>query len=128
MPHSGASPAEVVSLVVRAGGIAALAHPGHLDRDDAFPGMVDAGLGAMEAFHPSHDGAATDHYLALARRYGLSVTGGSDYHGEGIRRAEFFGVIGLPLAHFVAFLTRAKQALQPPLQRPTDEPRPSSAV
>jgi hypothetical protein len=26
------------------------------------------------------------------------VTGGSDFHGHGTRRAEFFGVVGLPPA------------------------------
>lgn len=109
VPHSGATPAEVVSLVVGARGIASLAHPGHLDRDDVIPELVDAGLGALEAFHPSHDAAATERYLSLARRHDLSITGGSDYHGEGVRRAEFFGVLGLPVEHFAAFLARMER-------------------
>lgn len=110
VPHTGASPAEVVSLVARAGGISSLAHPGHLDRDDVIPELVDAGLGALEAFHPTHDAGATERYLSLARRHGLSVTGGSDYHGEGVRRAEFFGVVTLPAEHFATFLAHAERA------------------
>jgi predicted metal-dependent phosphoesterase TrpH len=107
VPHTGASPAEVVALVVKGGGIASLAHPGHLNRDDVIPELVDAGLLAIEAYHSSHDAPTTAHYLALARRFDLCVTGGSDYHGEGVRRAEFFGVTHLPATDFAAFLERA---------------------
>jgi len=107
VPHTGATPAEVVALVVSGGGTASLAHPGHLNKDEVIPDLVDAGLAALEAYHCSHDADTTAHYLALARRLGLSVTGGSDYHGEGVRRAEFFGVVHLPPHEFSAFLKRA---------------------
>jgi predicted metal-dependent phosphoesterase TrpH len=107
VPHTGASPAEVVALVVKGGGTASLAHPGHLEMDEVIPDLVDAGLAALEAYHSSHDEATTAHYVALAARLGLSLTGGSDYHGEGVRRAEFFGVTHLPAADFAAFLKRA---------------------
>jgi predicted metal-dependent phosphoesterase TrpH len=96
VPHSGVSPREVVSLIVAAGGLASLAHPGYTKRDEIIPSLVEAGLGAIEAFHSSHDAAMEAHYLATAERFGLAVTGGSDYHGEGTRRAEFFGKVGLP--------------------------------
>jgi hypothetical protein len=62
---------------------------------------------AIEAYHSSHDAPTTEHYLGVARRFGLCVTGGSDYHGEGVRRAEFFGVVNLPAENFSAFLARA---------------------
>lgn len=107
VPHTGASPAEVVRLIVAGGGIASLAHPGHLKQDDVIPELVDAGMAALEVYHCSHDEAATGHYLQLAKRLSLAVTGGSDYHGEGVRRAEFFGVVNLPEPEFVAFLKRA---------------------
>jgi predicted metal-dependent phosphoesterase TrpH len=104
VPHRGASPADVVALIVRGGGIASLAHPGYRPQDEIIPSLIDAGLAAIEVFHSSHDGAAEAHYLALARRYGLLATGGSDYHGEGVRRAEFFGVVNLPQEHFDALM------------------------
>jgi predicted metal-dependent phosphoesterase TrpH len=107
VPHTGASPEEVVALIVAAGGIASLAHPGHLNKDDAIPAMIDAGMAAIEAYHSSHDEAATAHYVAMARQQRLAITGGSDYHGEGVRRAEFFGVTRLPEAEFQRFLERA---------------------
>lgn len=96
IPRSGPEPAEVVRIIARAGGIASLAHPGLLRRDDLIPEMVDAGLAALEAFHSEHDSSATEHYLALAERYRILVSGGSDYHGEKERRKNAFGTVGLP--------------------------------
>jgi predicted metal-dependent phosphoesterase TrpH len=110
VPHKGASPAEVVGLIVRAGGVASMAHPGYTRMDGIIPGLVDAGLLALEAYHSSHDEATTTRYLDLAREYGLAVTGGSDFHGEGTRRAEFFGVVHLPATEFAAFVARYESA------------------
>jgi predicted metal-dependent phosphoesterase TrpH len=100
VPRVGPEPSEVVRIIAGAGGVASLAHPGLLKRDDLIPALVDAGLPALEAFHSDHDAETTDHYLALAARYGIAVSGGSDYHGEPIRRRSAFGKIGLPQEHF----------------------------
>jgi predicted metal-dependent phosphoesterase TrpH len=78
-----------------------------LKRDDLIPALVEAGLPALEAFHSDHDPQTTEHYLALAERYGLLVSGGSDYHGEPVRRRSAFGKIGLPLEHFERLAARA---------------------
>jgi predicted metal-dependent phosphoesterase TrpH len=107
---------EVVELIARGGGVASLAHPGYrgagpaAPKDALVPPMREAGLTALEAFHSSHDDAMQAHYVALAAAHGLAVTGGSDYHGEGARRAEFFGVVHLPREHFDAFLSRVSEA------------------
>jgi len=45
------------------------------------PELCDAGLNAIEAYHSDHGAEDTELYLELARRYGLMVTGGSDFHG-----------------------------------------------
>ena len=45
------------------------------------PELCGCGLNAIEAYHSDHTEADTGLYLDLARRYGLHVTGGSDYHG-----------------------------------------------
>jgi predicted metal-dependent phosphoesterase TrpH len=113
VPHTGASPAEVVSLVTKGGGAASLAHPGYrgagptTPKDELVPQLVDAGLTAIEAVHSSHDPEQQAHYVKLAREHGLAITGGSDYHGEGTRRAEFFGVIHLQRDFFDEFVSRA---------------------
>ncbi|HLG59248.1 MAG TPA: PHP domain-containing protein [Vicinamibacterales bacterium] len=110
VPHRGASPAEIVSLVTTCGGVASVAHPGQLKKDELIGELVDAGLPCLEAYHSSHDMEAQRHYLDLAGRFRLAVTGGSDFHGDGTRRAEFFGVVGLPPAEFERFKAVLAQA------------------
>jgi hypothetical protein len=60
--------------------------------------LVADGLQCVEAYHSSHDERVQQHYVDLADRLGLAVTGGSDFHGPDTRRAEFFGRVGLPPA------------------------------
>ena len=106
----GAPPAEVVGLVARAGGLTSLAHPGLLRRDEVIPGLAEAGLGAIEAFHSDHDTAAQARYQRLADRHGLAVSGGSDFHGDRHHRAKSFGRVGLPRARFETLLDRVRLA------------------
>lgn len=106
VPHTGASPVEVVRMIGRAGGAASLAHPGYTRKDELIPELVAAGLTAIEAYHSSHDEAATSRYVEMARHYGVAISGGSDFHGIGTRRAEFFGVTNLPAEHFTALMER----------------------
>jgi predicted metal-dependent phosphoesterase TrpH len=113
VPHRGATPLDVVELITRGGGVTSLAHPGYrgagppAPKDDLIPMLAEAGLTAVEAIHSSHDEAMQTHYKALAAAHGLAVTGGSDYHGPETRRAEFFGVLGLPRELFDEFMARA---------------------
>src|SRR5260370_1148343 len=75
--------ADAVERIRNAGGIASVAHPVRLKGDFAamLPGLCDAGLNAIEAYHSDHKPENTEMYLGLAERYGLLVTGGSDFHG-----------------------------------------------
>ena len=73
-----------VQRVTRAGGIASVAHPIRLrglQIQDALPEMCDLGLRAMEVIHSDHSPANVAEYRALARHFGLAMTGGSDFHG-----------------------------------------------
>jgi hypothetical protein len=110
LPNSGRTPEDVVAIINRAGGLASLAHPGLLRQDELIPQLAEAGLGAVEAFHSQHDEATRQRYVEMARRHRLAVSGGSDYHGEGVRRAEFFGKVGLPAGHFAELRARAARA------------------
>ena len=78
---------EGVAVVRQAGGIASLAHPTrvHGDVAEMMPELCAAGLNAIEAYHSDHDPAETAYFVELAHRYGLLVTGGSDFHGEAIK-------------------------------------------
>jgi predicted metal-dependent phosphoesterase TrpH len=106
-PRVGATPGDVVKLIAEAGGIASLAHPGTLKKDALIESLARNGLCALECFHSDHDEATTTAYLTEARRLGLGVTGGSDFHGPATRRAEYFGTIGLPQPYYDDLLARA---------------------
>lgn len=75
--------ADAVREIRRAGGIASLAHPARVmdDVPARMPELCDAGLNAIEAYHSDHGPRETEEYVALADRYGLLVTGCSDFHG-----------------------------------------------
>jgi 3',5'-nucleoside bisphosphate phosphatase len=75
---------ESVQRIREAGGIASLAHPVRVNGDvpSLLPSLCDAGLNAIEAYHSDHGPRETEMYLELASKYGLLVTGGSDFHGS----------------------------------------------
>jgi predicted metal-dependent phosphoesterase TrpH len=76
---------EIIRL---AGGIPVLAHPYLIKRGqpDQLDRLVDAlcgmGLKGIEAYYSEHPSEAVRHYLGLAERHDLIVTGGSDFHGD----------------------------------------------
>ena len=76
--------AEGVERIRNAGGIASLAHPVRVNGDvpALMPELCAAGLNAIEAYHSDHAPHHVELYLELAKRYGLLVTGGSDFHGS----------------------------------------------
>lgn len=76
------APADAIAWIREAGGVAVLAHPGLNDIDDLVLSLVDAGIAGIEAFHGSHTEDTACRYAALAGRYGLIATGGSDFHGS----------------------------------------------
>jgi hypothetical protein len=71
---------EAVERIQAGGGLASLAHPVRLD-PSVLPEICDFGLDAIEAYHSDHGPDEVERYLALAKRCGLAVTGGSDFHG-----------------------------------------------
>lgn len=79
---------EAVSKVREHGGVPVLAHPIRLGMKDPdveeefIRKQVDAGLLGLEVMHSDHNETARSRYLALAERYGLAASGGSDYHGD----------------------------------------------
>jgi len=107
VPRRGASPETVIALIVDAGGVASIAHPGKSNRDDLLPTLAARGLGGVEAFHPDHSEADVARYRAFAEHAGLAVTGGSDYHGPGSGRASALGQVTLPEACYAELRQRA---------------------
>ncbi|HZQ47460.1 MAG TPA: PHP domain-containing protein [Verrucomicrobiae bacterium] len=81
VPKCKMSAREAIILIHQAGGLAVMAHPGLNRTDEIIPEMVEAGLDGIECFHSKHSTAASSHYLKLAGKHQLLVTGGSDCHG-----------------------------------------------
>ena len=76
-----------VETIKAAGGKVSLAHPYQIvledERlEDLVKRLKSCGLDAIECYYPIHTPEQTAEYVRLARKYGLQVTGGSDFHGE----------------------------------------------
>jgi predicted metal-dependent phosphoesterase TrpH len=108
VPRDGAAPEHVIAQIHAAAGVASLAHPGLLARDEWIAGLVAAGLDAIEAYHTNHDEAATGRYRALAARYGIAVSGGSDYHADRSHGSPHPGSVALPRDEFDRLKARLK--------------------
>jgi predicted metal-dependent phosphoesterase TrpH len=73
-----------------------LAHPGLADRDALIPELVEAGLMGIETYYPEHSVQQTATYREMCARLGLVATGGSDFHGPQIGRAQHPGAQAVP--------------------------------
>ncbi len=85
------SASEAIQAIHAAGGLASLAHPVQLRRRDeqlhrVIGQLTEAGLDALEVHHPDHGPRDRERFEQLAERFGLLVTGGSDYHGANRQR------------------------------------------
>ncbi len=79
------SPHDAVEVISEAGGIPVFAHPIDVDiADDLTCELVSYGLRGIEAYHRKHSPAAVEHFSTLAEKYGLIVTGGSDFHAPSL--------------------------------------------
>lgn len=76
------TPAEAVRLIRSAGGVPILAHPGLTGHDELIPDLVRAGVMGIEVYYPTHTPQMVEFYLRIAERYGLLISGGSDFHGR----------------------------------------------
>jgi predicted metal-dependent phosphoesterase TrpH len=75
------SPPEAIDLIHSAGGVAVLAHPALVDGYAALvERLVPAGLDGVEVAHPQNPNPVRANLRALARKYDLVMTGGSDFH------------------------------------------------
>ena len=83
--HYKLTPEEAIKLILQVRGIPVYAHPGASKCDEIIPDLIKAGLKGIEVYYTGHNNWQTRHYAHLAKKYGLLITGGSDFHGLGIR-------------------------------------------
>lgn len=86
VPLEKVTPAQAISLILSAGGVPVLAHPTlyHMGRERLsalVAELKEAGLVALEGCYSSYTPAETREMQALAKAYGLLISGGSDFHG-----------------------------------------------
>jgi predicted metal-dependent phosphoesterase TrpH len=63
--------------------------------------LAQSGMDAIEIYHSDHTVEHQHRYEEIAQRYGMLVTGGSDFHGDETRR-NTLGLVTLPPAAFDA--------------------------
>ncbi|MFH1581151.1 MAG: PHP domain-containing protein [Pseudomonadota bacterium] len=79
---------QAIEIILAAGGIPVLAHPFFLqiENKDRFENLIvnlkEMGLKGIEAYYPEHSPDLTAFYAEVANRYGLLITGGTDFHGS----------------------------------------------
>lgn len=90
------TPQKVIELIRNAGGIAVLAHPVTLkipiiELDSLVRELTVYGLGGLECYYSYNTPRMTMLCEDLCRKYNLIPTGGSDFHGEKIKRGILLG-------------------------------------
>ena len=81
---------ECLELITNSGGIPVLAHPKSLELSEKeflilLNEMISHGLQGIEVYHSSHTKEEREFFMEIANRYGLLVSGGSDYHGKSVK-------------------------------------------
>lgn len=117
VPREKVTPVQAVKLILTAGGVPILAHPilyhmsdGRLDTLTAE--LKDAGLMGVEAIYSTYRPSEERQIRALAEKYGLLISGGSDFHGgnkPGLDLATGYGNLFVPMD----ILDRIKSSLPP---------------
>ena len=78
---------KAIELILDAGGIPVLAHPGLLNCktsdqfDELIAGLKEMGIQGVEVLYPEHTPEQTRLFAELAQRHCLLLTGGTDFHG-----------------------------------------------
>jgi hypothetical protein len=78
---------QAIRIIRAAGGFPVLAHPALLNiesdqkLDALLQNLVKIGLAGIEVYYPGHSPQQIRQYMQLADRYGLLMTGGTDFHG-----------------------------------------------
>jgi hypothetical protein len=79
---------QAINLIRAAGGVPVLAHPALLNiendqkLDALLQNLIKIGLAGIEVYYPGHSPQQIQQYTELAGKYGLLITGGTDFHGS----------------------------------------------
>ena len=109
------TPAEAVELILRANGLPVLAHPLTInDYEKLIARLKEVGLVGLEAYYKDYTTEEINGLVSLADKYGLIVTGGSDYHGLDDSTETMIGGVDVPIKSVEQLTSLAEQqALKP---------------
>ena len=96
---------EVMAAIQDAGGIAVLAHPMLYQNAELLEHLIANGLDGIEVWHPSADDETVEALKAVAKKNGLLMTGGSDFHGMYGLSSVSVGSFQTPDEHLDALLS-----------------------
>jgi predicted metal-dependent phosphoesterase TrpH len=105
------TPEGAISAINRAGGAAVLAHPWSTKNPRAaVERLVPAGLSGLECYYGEYEPEVRDDLALLAQEFALIPTGGSDFHGKGVKKTDL-GSVAVP-AESVEHLRSAADAIR----------------
>ena len=97
-PRSPFTAEDAVALLLDNGAVPVLAHPDSTrDVEGTLERLVPAGLRGLEVFYGEYTETRRRELLAIARRFGLTPTGGSDFHGPRFREGRDLGTVSVPV-------------------------------
>lgn len=104
VPREKVTPFQAISLIIQANGIPILAHPTlyHLGKEPLnllLAKLKEAGLAGLEALYSAYSASEERQMRALAKKYDLKISGGSDFHGNtkpGLDLAVGYGKLFIP--------------------------------
>ncbi|HIU75974.1 MAG TPA: PHP domain-containing protein [Candidatus Pelethocola excrementipullorum] len=87
VPREKVKPFQAINLIHEGGGYAVLAHPllYHLSAEqleELVKSLTDSGLDGIETIYSTNRFSDESATRQLAKRHGLAITGGSDFHGD----------------------------------------------
>ena len=89
------TPEQAIKTILDVGGLPVFAHPHNPGEDNLIPEFVGYGLKGLEVYYPGYPGSIVKHYVNLAAKYGLLLTGGSDFHGD-VKEGSVIGIPRVP--------------------------------
>ena len=120
VPREKVTPSQAVQLIRKAKGFPVLAHPPlyHMsngDLDTLVKSLADDGLLGIEAIYSTYQQSDERQMRSLANKYGLCISGGSDFHGgtkPGLELATGYGKLRVPEDVLLRIKTALEQANQ----------------
>jgi predicted metal-dependent phosphoesterase TrpH len=102
------TPVEAVESILKANGLAFLAHPADIENLESFTAeLKKAGIAGIEIYYANYTSTKIARLKELAERFKLMTSGGSDYHGPGINIGAAIGSIDIPEKSIEQFVSIA---------------------